>query len=157
MTAKTQTYYRIIKQKWAHSVFDGEGARLYGGRWNSKGRPCVSLASSVSLATLEMLVHLNSTALLSAYTLFAVDIPVKHIREFGTAHLPENWRADPAPGETALIGDEWLASGDGVGLLLPSTITPSENNLLLNPAHPAFAGCVRSATQSHYAFDKRLK
>ena len=157
MTAETQTYYRIIKQKWAHSAFDGEGARLYGGRWNSKGRRCVYLASSVSLATLEMLVHLNSTALLNAYTLFAVDIPVEHIREFGPAHLPTNWRTDPAPGETALIGDEWLASGDGVGLLLPSTITPSENNLLLNPAHPAFADCIRSATHSHYAFDKRLK
>ncbi|SDT08220.1 RES domain-containing protein [Halopseudomonas litoralis] len=157
MTAETQTYYRIIKQKWAASAFDGEGARLYGGRWNSKGRPCVYLTSSVSLATLEMLAHLNSTALLSTYTLFTVTIPVEHIRELGHAHLPTNWRADPAPSETAMIGDEWLASCDGVGLLLPSTITPSENNLLLNPTHAAFAACVKSAARSDYAFDKRLK
>ncbi|WP_157832651.1 RES domain-containing protein, partial [Candidatus Regiella insecticola] len=35
-------------------AINGEGARLYGGRWNNRGRLCVYLASSESLAILEV-------------------------------------------------------------------------------------------------------
>ena len=55
------TVYRIVKTKWAETAFDGEGARLFGGRWNSKGQSCVYLAGSESLAILEILVHLDNS------------------------------------------------------------------------------------------------
>ena len=32
--------WRLLKTKHAAHAFDGEGARLYGGRWNSPGGPC---------------------------------------------------------------------------------------------------------------------
>ena len=35
--------YRLVKRKWLQTAFDGEGARLYGGRWNSKGKAGVYL------------------------------------------------------------------------------------------------------------------
>jgi RES domain-containing protein len=52
------TAWRIFKRRYKASAFTGEGARLFGGRWNSKGIPVVYTSASPSLATLEMLVHL---------------------------------------------------------------------------------------------------
>lgn len=153
----SRTGYRIVKRKWASSAFDGEGARRFGGRWNSKGVPCVYLSSSISLAALEMLVHLQSADLLQTYALFTLDIPHKHLRELDESELPANWRDDPAPGETAAIGDEWLRSGEGMALLVPSTVVPLEYNLILNPRHPAFADCIDAAREIAFNFDQRLK
>jgi hypothetical protein len=39
------TTWRIVKRRYASSAFDGEGARLYGGRWNSPGTPVVYSSS----------------------------------------------------------------------------------------------------------------
>lgn len=52
--------YRLVAPKWAASALNGEGARLYGGRWNSPGRAMVSLSTSRALAALELLVHLTT-------------------------------------------------------------------------------------------------
>ena len=69
------TAWRIVKQKYpAAQAFAGEGARLYGGRWNSRGVSVVYAAGSQSLAVLEMLVHLDAADLLQSYVLFAVKI-----------------------------------------------------------------------------------
>ena len=38
---------------------DGEGARLYGGRWNSSGHPVLYTARTLSQAALEVLVHID--------------------------------------------------------------------------------------------------
>ncbi|QIB53071.1 RES domain-containing protein [Pseudomonas sp. OIL-1] len=150
-------YFRIVKKKWASTAFDGEGARRHGGRWNSKGQRCVYLSSSISLATLEVLVHLQSSDLLAAYVLFSVKIPVEHVRSLAKSDLPSNWQADPAPSETAAIGDGWLVSGDGVALVVPSTVIVQEKNILLNPAHPAFELIVATSTEVNFEFDPRLK
>ena len=58
------TIYRIVKEKRADTAMDGNGARLYGGRWNSIGRPVVYVAGSESLAILKILVHLKNTKVL---------------------------------------------------------------------------------------------
>ena len=52
--------YRVVKEKYLDSAFDGEGARLYGGRWNSKGVPVVYTSDSLALCSLELFVHLPS-------------------------------------------------------------------------------------------------
>nr|WP_244146076.1 RES domain-containing protein [Paraburkholderia caledonica] len=31
------TVWRVVTQRYADTAFSGEGARLYGGRWNPKG------------------------------------------------------------------------------------------------------------------------
>lgn len=55
--------FRIVKSRWASTAFDGEGARLHGGRWNSVGTRMVYTSASRSLAALEILVHLQGPAL----------------------------------------------------------------------------------------------
>ena len=51
------TVWRITTQRFAASAFSGEGARLYGGRWNPKGWEVVYTAESQSLALLELMVQ----------------------------------------------------------------------------------------------------
>ena len=51
--------FRLCKTKHLATAFTGEGARLNGGRWNSPGNSVVYTSASLSLATLEVLVHLE--------------------------------------------------------------------------------------------------
>jgi RES domain-containing protein len=46
------TVWRICRRPFAD--LSGEGARLYGGRWNAPGRPLIYAAESAALAVLEV-------------------------------------------------------------------------------------------------------
>ncbi len=150
------TGFRIVKNKWQNSAFDGEGARLYGGRWNSKGIPCVYLASSESLAILEILVHLEKTSILEHFTLLTFEFNENQLMALNTENLPGNWKGDPAPQETADIGDEWLNSNSCLALKLPSTIVPRETNYLININHVDFAKAFSSVKIQNFELDNRL-
>jgi RES domain-containing protein len=147
--------WRIVKQKHAKNAFDGEGARLYGGRWNSPGKPAIYTAESRALALAEILVHLGSSSVLSKYTVFRLDIKESHVNHLDLSRLPKNWRADPPPRRLQIIGDEWLASRKSAALRIPSAIVPGEFNYLLNPLHPDFSEFVIHSPE-RFPIDKRL-
>jgi RES domain-containing protein len=128
--------WRITKAKHAPNAFDGEGARLYGGRWSNPGRCVVHVAESLSLATLEILVHLQQTAVLKEYVVFTIDFPPECVQILPERDLPENWRAYPAPAQTRAIGDRWIRHSESLILRVPSVIVTQEHNFLVNPAHP---------------------
>jgi RES domain-containing protein len=130
--------WRITKRKRARSAFTGEGARLYGGRWNSPGTAIIYTAESQSLAVLEILVHLDSPELLKKYALFRVGIDESYIVDIDAAILPRNWRTEPVPGKVQKIGDEWVTNATSAVLRVPSTLVPGEFNFLLNPRHADF-------------------
>src|SRR5271167_1324522 len=98
--------WRITKRKHAKSAFSGEGARIYGGRWNRRGTAVIYTAESQSLAVLEILVHLDSPELLKKYVLFEVGIQSSLIEALDLANLPRDWKANPAPDEVQAIGDD---------------------------------------------------
>ncbi|WP_447927283.1 RES family NAD+ phosphorylase [Vreelandella sp. EE27] len=148
--------YRLVKRKYQDTAFDGEGARLYGGRWNSPGNTCVYVASSESLALLEIMVHLESYRLLNAYALLRLTLPAESILRVGVEDLPDNWQEAPAPAETAELGDGWLASKQSLALALPSVIVPRELNYMLNPAHPLFDQITATAKELSFQADSRL-
>ncbi len=148
--------YRIIKTRYAENTFDGYGAKKYGGRWNSKGVAVTYTSDTVSLAALEVLVHLHNPAILEAYTLCALEIPDDEVLVLAEEALPDDWRLDPAPLSTAGIGDDWVAGGDSLALAVPSTIIPMQNNILLNPGHAAFAEVVKTVRCEPFTFDQRL-
>lgn len=131
--------WRITKQRYAKGAFTGEGARLYGGRWSSAGRPAIYTAQSRALALAEILVHLESAQVLSRYVLFRADIEESCMLEVDLDSLPRNWKTEPAPRRLQTIGDEWLTSGASVALRVPSAIVIGEFNYLLNPLHRDFA------------------
>jgi RES domain-containing protein len=149
------TAWRILKRKNLKTAFTGEGARLYGGRWNSLGTRLVYTAESQSLAALEMLVHLDSSELLGQYVFFEVGIDESFITNFEISQLPKNWKADPAPVKLRAIGDAWVAASASAALRVPSALIPAESNYLLNPSHPDFPNLTISRPLS-FRFDRRL-
>jgi RES domain-containing protein len=140
--------YRLAKAAFAQ--LDGEGARLFGGRWNSAGRPAVYTAASPSLAVLEVLVHLDLPAELMPddYQLLGIEVP-----EDAPA---ERFGETPSDANTCLAaGDSFLTRGASLTLLVPSIVVPQEHNAIINPRHPATDG-VRVVTREPFRLDPRL-
>ncbi len=140
--------YRLCKA--VHSTLDGEGARLWGGRWNSAGRPMVYAASSPSLAVLEVLVHLDLPAELlpDDLRLLTIEIP-----DDVATHI-----LDPSPTEDddcRAAGDAFLDAGDALALMVRSVIVPQERNVLLNVRHADMAR-VTVQDDTAFQFDPRL-
>jgi len=137
--------YRIVAPRWAPTAFSGEGARKFGGRWNSPGKPVVYLADSRALAALEMLVHLTTPgSRAKPYVLIPVAIPGDLVE--GVARMPDH---------PVATGDSWLASNRSPVLRVPSIVIPEESNYLLNPRHPEFPKIGIEAPAS-FRFDARL-
>lgn len=148
------TAWRITKARYAASAFDGEGARLAGGRWTSPGLAVVYTAENAALAALEMLVHLDAAAR-PAYVLIPCTFPRDIVLRLDRRRLPPAWRSYPAPAALQQLGDAWLKSGASAVLDVPSVVIDMQSNYLLNPGHPAF-GKIRIGTPGPFDFDSRL-
>jgi RES domain-containing protein len=135
----TLSAWRIVKRKLAAEAFSGEGARLYGGRWNSPGVRMIYTAESRSLAALEILVHLESPDLLSQYVVFEVSFDASLTTRTEESVLPGDWQAEPPPASLRAIGDAWATARSSAVLQVPSAIIPDESLFLLNPVHQDFA------------------
>lgn len=138
---------RIVKSKYAANAFDGEGARLYGGRWSSPGTRVVYVAESLSLPPLEILVHLQAPAVLFEYVVFTVDFPDECVQSVAQKNLAEIWRAFPTAPENQAIGDQWAVAGSSLLLQVPSAVTPNEFNYLISPVHADFSRRIISRPQ----------
>ncbi len=132
--------FRLCKTKHLPSAFTGEGASLNGGRWNSPGYAVVYTSSSLSLATLEVLVHLEDpAAFANLFSWIPIEIPEALVERIDPATLPDAWAHDEINIASRSIGDSWLRSMQSAVLAVPSVITPGEWNYLLNPGHSDFS------------------
>lgn len=132
--------WRISKRKYATTAFNGEGARRFGGRWNSKGKSVVYTSATLSLAALETLVHMEIEDAGNMFAYIRADIPEDiQIDRIDINQLPSNWRNIPAPPSLAAIGNQWFDSGNTAVLAVPSAVIPIENNYLINPLHRDFS------------------
>ncbi|CAN7620176.1 RES family NAD+ phosphorylase [Phenylobacterium sp. LjRoot164] len=133
--------------KAAFTALDGEGARIYGGRWNSPGRPMIYTAASPSLTLLEVLVHLDLPPELipADYRLLSVYVP---------DDAPIEDLSEP-PDDPLAAGDGFLQRGEALVLRVPSAVVPQESNCLINPRHPA-AALLRLDADHSFTFDPRL-
>ena len=148
--------WRITRRPF--QALDGEGARLYGGRWNNPGRAVVYTSETLSLAALEYLVHIEPA--LAPIDLVATQLDIPDGPRLGVAADPAaftdaDWRAYPAPEWQATLGDLWIDEGDFLWLAVPSAIVPEEHNILLNVRHPRMRD-VRVLTTRDFSFDRRL-
>jgi RES domain-containing protein len=131
--------FRLCKTKHLPTAFTGEGARLNGGRWNSPGNSVVYTSSSLSLATLEVLVHLEDPeAFTRLFSWVTVEIPHDSVETVNPATLASGWNHDEPGPVSRAAGDAWLRSMRSATLAVPSVVTPGEWNFLLNPAHSHF-------------------
>lgn len=146
--------WRIAREP--HQALDGEGARLFGGRWNSEGVAVVYTSATLSLAALEYLVHVDPAD--APQDLVALRIAVPDglaVEDVGVAELPAEWNHLPDHPECIRRGDEWARAGRAVLLRVPSAIVPEEQNVLLNPAHADFERIAVIGTR-RFQFDPRL-
>ncbi len=147
--------WRIVKAKHAPNAFDGEGARLSGGRWNSPGTRMIYTSSTAALAILEMLVHLNRALTLPSYVLIRCEFDDALVSNIDRSLLPATWRSYPAPPQLQAIGDQWVKNGSSAVLRVPSAVIERESNYLLNPEHQTFAR-VKIFDPEPLALDLRL-
>jgi len=149
------TAWRIVQAQWAERAFDGEGARLYGGRWNPQGEPVVYLAGTRALSALETLVHAEGSLRKVRYLRYEVSFQ-KHLIEVAdlsdAANALSSLIVSP---RTQAIGNEWLERGSHPVLEVRSAIIPEEPNYLLNPRHPKF-NRIKIGKAEGFAFDPRL-
>ncbi len=138
----TTIAWRIVPLEFSEppfDPFDGEGARLYGGRWNSVGNSIVYTSATRSLAILEKLVHAEGKlASLLDCAAFPVIIPNECIRTFPRASLATDWNL-PGSSNARQFGDAWVRKNESPVLKVPSAVVTEEENYLLNPLHPDFS------------------
>lgn len=149
------TAWRLVQAKYSATAFSGEGARQFGGRWNRKGTALVYAASSLSLAALELLVHLESYQVLQAYMAISAEFDERLCQWLDTEHLPPDWANFPAPESTKSIGADWIQQSQSAVLAVPSILVPIEMNFLVNPQHPDFARLKVSEARA-FQYDRRL-
>ncbi|HWR17621.1 MAG TPA: RES family NAD+ phosphorylase [Terriglobales bacterium] len=148
-------FWRICRQRFAADAATGEGARLFGGRWNSRGVSVVYASTSLALAAIETFVNLEPNLRPKDLVSVAGEIPDSlEVLKVALESLPANWRRSR---EESLrkIGDAWVREGLTVALLVPSAAIRGEWNLLLNPAHREFAR-VKFEKPEPFEFDLRM-
>jgi RES domain-containing protein len=151
-----RSLWRLIKKARQADAFSGEGASAAGGRWNLAGTSVVYLSESLSLAALELFVHLPGAARRIELVSFEVRVPDDvRIDALDETRLPGAWREEPVPEETQKLGSGWVKGGSALLLRVPSVIVPSEHNYVMNPAH-ADAKALKISLPDPFSFDPRM-
>jgi RES domain-containing protein len=145
--------YRLTTGEFMNDL-SGTGAKLYGGRWNSPGLPALYTTEHISLAVLEILVHVKSYKRPLDYHLITIHLPEKEsYTTIEQQKLKASWKDDIAYAQ--FIGDEFLRTQQSLVLKVPSAIIEQENNFIVNPAHPD-ASKIKIQSSKVFTFDKRL-
>jgi len=146
--------WRIARR--AFQALDGEGARLYGGRWNSEGVPVVYASGTIALAALEYLVHVDPDDVPDDLVVMEIDVPDDAgMERVELAALPEGWNRVEDLAVCVGFGDLWAATGTSLVLSVPSSLVSREANFLLNPLHPD-AARIQVVAGDPFVFDPRL-
>ena len=147
--------YRVGKKQFSGDL-SGEGARLFGGRWNSIGVPCLYASESRALALLEFSVNISADSIADDLRFTLIEIPDSAIIQINIDQLPIDWNSFPFKSTTQLFGSRLFASNAAV-LKIPSTVINSEWNYLLNPRHNHFFDSFKIISFEDYRYDLRIK
>jgi RES domain-containing protein len=133
--------YRIAKAK--YPVFDGTGAYLEGGRWNSPGQFVIYASSCLAGSLVEVLTHAGRRGKLpGAHRCAVAEIPDDLEIEFIDEGRHVGWDAEDSVLAREL-GDDWLSSKRTAVLSVPATTArPYGRHLLLNPSHGDYGSIV---------------
>ncbi|MEQ1740625.1 MAG: RES domain-containing protein [Methyloglobulus sp.] len=138
-----------------HPIWDGTGAALVGGRWNSPGKPVIYGSLSFSCAMLEILAHANIGRVPETHQYVIAEVPkdisVEIIQE---NLLPQGWDLENTASARA-FGDQWLYEARSAILVVPSVIARLDRNALVNPLHPDTKKLIVSEPKK-VIWDKRL-
>lgn len=126
--------WRVCKQR--HVPYDGTGASVVGGRWNSRGRSVIYASDSFAGAILEILAHVaRPRTLPGAHHAIRIEIPDDAIEVLEPADL-SGWETKGAP-EARAFGDRWFDESRTAVLVVPSVPSrPVGRAVVIDPAHP---------------------
>jgi RES domain-containing protein len=148
--------YRVATAKRANDL-SGEGARLAGGRWNSKNTAVLYTSESRSLAAMEYLVHTPLTNIPGNLKIISIGIPDSvSVKQVDLSTLPRGWNLTPSPFELADMGATWVARGESLLLRVPSAVIAHEFNIIINPNHPDMKQVEIMAIED-FMYDERLR
>jgi RES domain-containing protein len=128
----------------AEVMMSGEGAFLYGGRWNSKGVRVVYLGTSLAQAAMELLPHLGRADILKQFKKMEVFFPESTMQHIAIEDLPGDWAQPSMASSVQNVGDAWVADNSSLILQIPSAAVAGEYNYLVNLQHPDFVKIVYS-------------
>lgn len=147
--------FRICRERFAADAFTGEGARRFGGRWNSRGVPMVYCSSSLALAAIELFVHLEPNLQPDDLVSIAAELPSGEPAQKPTPEtLPPEWWSDDFE-SLRKLGDAWIRDKTSLAMLVPSAPLHYEWNVLANPLHPAVTQLKVDPPQPFH-FDARM-
>ena len=147
--------FRITKTEYIEDL-SGEGAKLYGGRWNRVGDPILYFAENLSLCMLEILVHVDFAKLPLDYSYIEIEIPDELVKAINSVDfIQPNWRTEQAVNHLQMYGSNWLKKQESLAMKVPSAVLPKENNILINPFHKDFKR-VEVIDTDKMDFDPRL-
>jgi RES domain-containing protein len=145
--------YRIGHKAFINDL-EGTGARLYGGRWNPEGMPCIYASMHLSLALLEKFVHAQRPADMQEQAVIVFqwkdDLPLYTLE---LSKMKPDWATNTT--YTHWLGQQVLLSPRYAGLIVPSAIVPWEKNIVLNPLSPAF-GSIVVDSPFDFEIDRRM-
>ena len=145
--------YRIADSR--HPIWDGTGAAMVGGRWNSPGRPVIYASLSYACALLEILVHANIGRIPATQACVVAQIPEGlFIERHDAQSLPAGWDGDDLS-IAWRFGDQWLQESRSAVLVVPSVVARLEGNALINPLHADASG-LQVAPSQPVIWDRRL-
>ena len=145
--------YRIADSR--HPLWDGTGAAMVGGRWNSPGQSAIYGSLSYACCMLEILVHANIGRIPTTHCYVVADIPANvTIERHDARSLPLGWDGDDAS-IARQFGDQWLKEVRSAVLVVPSVVAKLEWNAVVNPFHPAASQLIVSQSQK-VIWDQRL-
>jgi RES domain-containing protein len=151
--------WRLCREIYATDAFSGEGARRFGGRWNSRGAPMVHSSTSLALAAIELFVHLEPIQAPSDLVFISATLPEgEPVRTIHSADLPPDWFTGDAltgPHSTRELGDRWIGAASSLALMVPSVSIRPEWNVLINPLHPRIRE-LKIDTPQPFVFDARM-
>jgi RES domain-containing protein len=147
------TAWRVCKRR--HAPYDGTGARIAGGRWNSVGRSVIYAAESYAGSTLEILAHaLRPRTLPGPHHAVRIDIPDELVEQLNPEALP-GWDA-PESAPARGFGNRWLSEMRTAVLVVPAVSSrPIGRNVLINPDH-ADAARITVSEPFDVPWDERL-
>jgi RES domain-containing protein len=148
-------FWRICRRRYAAEAASGEGARLYGGRWNSRGVRVVYASTSLALAAVETFVNLEPNLIPADLVSIEGEVPDSlTTRRLDLDVLAVRWY-ESRDESLRQFGDEWIRKGGSIALLVPSAAIRGEWNVLLNPAHPDFSQ-IKFSSPKRFEFDARM-
>jgi RES domain-containing protein len=153
--APAMKVFRICRERFATDAFSGEGARRFGGRWNSRGVPMIYCSSSLALATIELFVHLEPNLQPDDLVSIAATLPAgEPAQQLTSDELPPEWWTDDFE-PLRRLGNAWIREKTSLAMLVPSAPLHSEWNVLMNPLHSAIAK-IKIDPPQPFHFDARM-